>query len=500
MSAQADPRISTGIAGLDEIMEGGIIPERMYLIQGHPGAGKTTLAFKFLLAGSRSGERGLYITLSETEIEIRAVAESHGWSLEGIDLLELSADNSRTDDASQNTLFFPSEVELGETMRRVLETIDRVRPARIVFDSLSELRMLAQTPLRFRREILALKQYLATIDTTALVIEDMSIDSGDLQLQSLAHGVITLTQVSPMYGADRRRIRVVKFRGSKFLGGMHDFRIETGGIRVFPRLVAVDYPRMSSSEKISSGNAEIDSLLGGGLDFGTSTLLLGPAGTGKSTLAMLYGYEAAKRGEKTKFFLFEEGLGTFFGRAKALGMDLFPLLDKGEVIVQHIDPAEILPGEFASQIRDAVEQDHVRMVVVDSVSGYINAMLDENYLLPQLHELLNYLRRRNIVIILVLAQHGLIGPSMSTAVDVSYLADTVVQLRHFEADGNLRKAISVIKKRGGIHEKTLRRLRIGPVGIQAGEPLFEYHGLLTGTPTYIGENKTLPRGGDEQDQ
>ena len=496
-SGLARPRAATGITGMDEILNGGLPAQRLYLLQGNPGVGKTTFALQFLIEGARLGERGLYITLSETREEVHAVAETHGWDLSGVEIQELSAPDAGLQPSSQNTLFYPSEVELGETMRRVLSDVDRVRPARVVFDSMSELRLLAQSPLRFRRQILALKQYLGERGVTVLVIEDMSIDGGDLQMQSLAHGVVTLEQLPPYYGSDRRRVRVVKLRGSKFTGGFHDFRIETGGIQVFPRLTATDYPRLVSTEKISSGSAELDSLLGGGLEFGTSALFLGPAGTGKSALATMFAHRAAQEGHKSIFFLFEEGLGTFFGRAKALGMDLMPFTEDGTVTVRHVDPAELMPGELIEQIRKAVEQDGVRMVVIDSVTGYMNAMLEENFLLAQMHELLNYLRRRGVVIVLVMAQHGFIGTSMATPVDVSYLADNVVLLRYFEASGSLRKAISTVKKRAGSHETTIREYRIGPEGVSAGQPLADFHGLLSGMPHYQGPDGQLIRKGDE---
>lgn len=487
-------RVSTGIPGLDEITSGGFPANRLYLVQGQPGTGKTTLTFQFLLEGVARGDRVVYITLSESEEELREIALSHGWSLEGIDLIDLPEEIAADDTTSQNTLFYPSEVELGETIGRILGEIERIRPKRVVFDSLSELRLLAQTALRFRRQILALKQRLNAIGATVLVVEDTSLETEDLQLESLAHGVIALTQTSPIYGADRRRLRVAKLRGSGFLGGHHDFRIEKGGLRIYPRLVAVDFPRLQSPEKISSGSEAIDAILGGGLDYGTSTLFLGPAGTGKSALAAMYGYRSAMNGQRVKFFLFEEGLGTFFGRARALGMDLLPLVESGAVSVQHIDPAELLPGEFVDLVRDAVENDAARMVVVDSVTGYLNAMLDENYLLPQLHELLNYLRRRGIVIVLVMAQHGLVGTHMASNVDISYLADTVVLLRHYESHGKLSKAISVVKKRSGPHESTIRQLRLGDGGITAGGPLTTFQGLLTGVPTFTGER---PRDRDD---
>jgi len=491
------PRAATGIEGVDEILEGGLPRNRLYLVQGHPGVGKTTFALQFLIEGARRGERGMYVTLSETEEEIRSVAATHGWDLEGIALQELSTQAAGLEPSSQNTLFYPSEVELGETMRKVLADIDRIQPVRLVFDSLSELRMLAQSPLRFRRQILALKQYLAERAATVILVEDMSIDAGDLQLQSLAHGVVTLDQQAPFYGADRRRLRVVKLRGSSFVAGFHDFRIETGGMRVFPRLTATDYPRLMSGGSISSGNAGIDALLGGGLDFGTSTLILGPAGTGKSALATMYAHRAAQDGYKSAFFLFEEGLGTFFSRAKALGMDLFPYTEDGTVTVRHLDPAEVMPGELVEQIRSAVENDGIRMVVIDSIGGYLTAMLEENFLISQLHEFLNYLRRRNVVVVLVMAQHGFLGAGMATPVDVSYLADNVVLLRYFESGGQLLKAISAVKKRSGSHESAIREYRIDSSGVRAGEPLVEFHGLMTGIPEFTGQKDTLLRKGDE---
>ncbi len=494
------PRTATGIPGMDAILQGGFPLNRLYLLQGRPGAGKTTFALQFLIEGVRGGETGMYITLSETEEEVHAVADSHGWSLEGIALAELSAQRTALEPSSQNTLFYPSEVELGETMRKVLADIDRVAPRRIVFDSLSDLRMLSQSPLRFRRQILALKQYLASREATVILVEDMSIEGEDLQLQSLAHGAITLEQQPPLYGADRRRLRVIKLRGSSFIAGYHDFRLETGGMRVFPRLTATDYPRLQSEEQISSDSPEIDALMGGGLEYGTSTLILGPAGTGKSALATTYAHAAARKGLKSVFFLFEEGLGTFFSRAKALGSDLLPYAEDGTVSVRHVDPAELTPGELVEQVREAVEEGGVRMVVIDSIGGYLTAMLDENFLLSQMHEFLNYLRRRGIVVVLVMAQHGFLGPAMATPVDVSYLADNVVLLRYFEAAGQLLKAISVVKKRAGWHETAIREYRVDSAGVRAGKPLVEFHGLMTGTPRFTGRNETLLSEGSEPDQ
>ena len=485
------PREATGIPGMDDILNGGLPARRLYLVQGHPGAGKTTFALQFLLEGARRGQSGLYITLSETKEELNAVAASHDWDLSPIALQELSAAETTLDAVAQNTLFYPAEVELGETVRLVLAEIDRVSPTRVVFDSLSELRMLSQSPLRFRRQILALKQYLAARHATVLMLEDVSVDAGDLQLQSLAHGVIALEQNAPMYGTDRRRLRVVKLRGSRYLGGYHDFRIETGGIEAFPRLVSGDFPRTETLPKIASGMPDLDSLLGGGLDFGTSALLLGPAGSGKTVFATKYAYEGAIQGHKPAFFLFEEGLSTFYIRSKSLGMDLAPLVDRGDVFVQHIDPAELMPGELVERIRNLVENEGVRTVVLDSVNGYLNAMLEENFLVPQMHELLNYLRRRGVLTILVMAQHGFVGTHMNSPVDVSYLADTVVLLRYFESGGRLLKAISVVKKRIGGHETSIREYAIEANRLRVGKPLTEFRGLLSGIPTFTGKEEKL---------
>lgn len=484
-------KVATGISGLDDILHGGFPPGRLYLIQGDPGAGKTTLGMQFLMEGARRGERGIYVTLSETEEELRAVADSHGWGLEGIILHELSRTEQRLDAQEQNTFFHPSEIELNETTRPVLEVVERERPTRVVFDSLSEMRLLAGDPLRYRRQVLALKQFFIGRKCTVLFMDDRTSAAGDLQLQSLAHGVVSLEQLSPEYGGQRRRLRIVKLRGSRFRGGYHDFVIETGGLRVFPRLVAAEHDRDFGHATISSGITELDELLGGGLDRGTSNLLIGPAGAGKSTLATQYALVAATRGEKASIFIFDEGEKTFLARSAALHLDVKKHIDAGSVVLRRVNPAELSPGEFAHMVRASVEQEHARVVVIDSLNGYLNAMAEERSMILQLHELLAYLARQGVVTILVVAQHGLVGNSMETPVDVSYLADTVLLLRYFEHEGTVRQAISAIKKRQSSHERAIREIRMGPGGLRVGMPLTDFHGVLTGVPSYHGQRNPL---------
>jgi circadian clock protein KaiC len=476
-------RVSMGIAGLDHILGGGLTPQRLYLIEGDPGSGKTTLALQYLLEGARLGERGLYVTLSETAEELRGIACSHGWSLDQLGICELipSEDSLRPD--TQPRMFHPSEVELSETTQTVLAEVERQRPTRVVFDSLSEMRLLAQHPLRYRRQILGMKQFFAGRQCTVLLLDDRTSDASDLQLQSLAHGVITLEHWAPEYGAERRRLRVVKVRGMQYRGGYHDFRIRRGGLVVFPRLVAAEHQQPLAHGQMPSGVPALDTMLGGGLDRGTSTLIAGPAGSGKSVIATRYAVAAAARGEHAALFNFDESLGTLLARSAALGMDLQQYLQRGLIRVQQIDPAEMSPGEFAQVVRAAVEEG-ARMVVIDSLNGYLNAMPEERFLTIQLHELLTYLAQQGVVTLLVVAQHGLLG-NVETPVDATYLADTVLLLRYFESPGRLRRAVSVLKKRGSAHEETLRELRLGPEGLIFGPPLNEFHGILTGTPSLL---------------
>jgi circadian clock protein KaiC len=490
MTSAREPqrRVRTGIDGLDQILAGGFPSNRLYLLEGDPGSGKTTLALQFLREGMAQGETVLYVTLSETASELEAVAESHGWTLEGMPIHELAAQGEQPDD--QYTVFHPSEIELGETTKAVLDEVARIGPARVVFDSLSEMRLLAREPLRYRRQILALKQFFVGRACTVLLLDDCTSQDGDLQLQSLAHGVITLEQLAPEYGAERRRLRVIKLRGVKFLGGFHDFTIETGGVHVYPRLVAAGSRGGSSGSYASTGLPALDQLFGGGLDRGTSTLLIGPAGAGKSALATQVAVAAARRGEHVAMYLFDEGIETFTRRALGLGCGVTEHIDAGRIDLVQVDPAEMSPGEFADRVRCAVEQDQATVIVIDSLNGYLNAMPEERFLNAQLHEMFMFLRQHGVVAISIVAQHGLIGAAMQAPVDLSYLADNVVLLRFFEVTGEVRQAVSVLKRRAGEHERTIRELRFRPGSITVGEPLREFHGVLSGVPELVSRNVT----------
>jgi circadian clock protein KaiC len=488
------PLVSTGIPGLDDVLAGGFTPNRLYLVEGNPGSGKTTLALQCLREGLRLGEKGLYVTLSETKAELAAVARSHGWSLDGIDVLELVAPESELEPDNQTAMFQPSEVELSVTTKAILAEVDRAKPRRVVIDSLSEMRLLAQSPLRYRRQVLALKQYFIGRECTVFLLDDMTSETEDLQLQSIAHGVVTLEQLSPAYGAERRRLRVLKLRGQKYRGGYHDFVIATGGLDVFPRLVAGEHARGPKRGLLESGNAELDALVGGGLQYGTSTLLIGPAGSGKSTLAIQYARAAAERGERAVIFSFDERVDTILERTEGLGMDLSGFVESGLIAIKPVDTAELSPGEFAHLARRAAEGEGgkpgARVVVVDSLNGYLQAMPEERFLTAQLHEMLTYLGHKGVVTFLLVAQHGLVG-SMNAPVDTTYLADTVILFRYFEAMGEVRQALSVVKKRSGRHERTIRELSMGDAGIKVGKPLREFHGVLGGTPTYRGPDRAV---------
>jgi circadian clock protein KaiC len=477
----AVPPLISIAPGLDFVLGGGLPADRLYLLEGDPGTGKTTLALQFLLEGVRRSEPALYVTLSETNEELRAVAESHGWTLDGITIHELAHEEALRPDA-QYTVFHPSEVELADTMSVVFQTLERVRPRRAVFDSLSEMRLLARDPLRYRRQILALKQFFAGRGCTVLVVDDRTgQEQGDLQLHSLAHGVIRLEQVAPEYGGARRRLRIMKLRGVQIRTGYHDFGITRGGVVVYPRLVAAEHHRQFPSEFVSSGVREIDALIGGGLMRGTTALVLGPAGCGKTLISAHFAHHAAARGEPVAVYLFDEGTNTYFAGTKSIGRDMAAHVDAGRAAVRQVDPAELTPGEFVASVREAVEVFAARVVVIDSLNGYLNAMPEERYLAAHLHELFSYLRQQGVVTLVVMSQHGVLGTMQST-VDVSYVADTVLLTRYFEIAGTVRKAISVVKKRAGQHEDTIREFRVTADGIQLGQPLTNYRGILTGVP------------------
>jgi circadian clock protein KaiC len=483
--ASAAATMGTGIEGLDDILEGGFPLNRIYLIEGDPGTGKTTLGLQILMEGARLGEAGLYVTLSETKEELEAVAASHGWTLDGFSIFELLPTADSLNPESHYTIFHPSEIELSETTSAVLEEVERVKPKRVVFDSLSEMKLLAREPLRFRRQILALKQYFAGKKSTVFLLDDKVTDGQDLQVQSIAHGVLSLEHLALEYGAERRRLRLIKLRGARFRGGYHDFNIETGGVVVFPRLVAAEHRQEFAKESVGSGVEALDLLLGGGLDRGTSTLAIGPAGCGKSTIAAQFAASAAARGERAAIFIFDEIRETYLARAAGIGTNMQGYVDDGVITLKQIDPAELTPGEFAHSVRASVNRDGARIIIIDSLNGYLNAMPEERFLTIQMHELLTYMNQQGVVTILVMAQHGFLG-SMATPVDVSYLADTVLMLRYFEADGAIRRAVSVVKKRTGAHERTIRELDISSEGVRVGKPLTQFRGVMTGVPFFDG--------------
>jgi circadian clock protein KaiC len=482
-------RVATGVTGLDEILGGGLPRTRVYLLEGSPGTGKTTLAIQFLLTGKARGEGGVYITLSETKDELKDVALSHGWSLEGIELQELSATQQMLQAQAQQTVFEPSEVELAETTRALLDAVSRSDPSRVVLDSLSELRLLAGSSLRFRQQVLAIKQYFAMRHCTVLLLDDLTVQTEDRQLQSLAHGVLYLEQIPPDFGPDRRRLRIVKLRGMKYRQGYHDYAIHTGGMVVYPRLVSAEHRTDIIAEQLASGNPALDDLTGGGPLRGTSLLLAGAAGTGKSTVSLQYGAAAAQRGERVKIYLFDERPFTYAARAKGVGIQLSQHLDSGLISIQQVDPTELSPGEFTQSIRDNIEQG-VRMIIIDSLDGFLTAMPGERFLLLQLHELLAFLGQQSVSTIMTLDQHGILPSySMETSADASYLADTVLSLRYYEYGGEIHRAISCIKNRAALHETTIRDLQITSEGLVIGKPLRDFQGILSGIPVRNGNHQ-----------
>jgi len=489
-----DQLISTGVAGLDNVLGGGWRPNRMYLIEGTPGSGKTTLALQFLREGARRGEPVLYVTLSETEKELRGVAKSHGWDLDGVVIREMLPSQESLQPDEQYTMFHPSEVELSETTIKILADVETLKPARVVFDSLSELRLLSGNSLRYRRQILALKQFFAGRACTVLLLDDMTAIEHDLQVQSIAHAVLRLEQISSDYGTARRRLTMLKFRGQQFRGGYHDYKINRGGVVVFPRLIAAEHADGGESHRLLSGIEALDDLLGGGLESGTSTLIVGAPGTGKSTIAMQFAISAAERGERSALFLFDESRSTLSSRCVGLGMSLEPHLKSGRIMLRQIDPAELSPGELVHDICHSVTEHGAKIVVIDSLNGYLNAMPNERFLILHLHELLTFLGRSGAATMLIGAQHGLIGSQMQSPVDASYLADAVILMRYFETNGEVRQAISVVKKRGGAHERTIRDFSMDGQGLRVGPPLRQFRGILTGVPVLAED----PRGGKEK--
>lgn len=486
------PLVSTGVAGLDDILRGGFFPNRIYLVEGSPGTGKTTLAMQYLLEGKRQGENVLYITLSESAEELRAVADSHEWSLEGIELFELVDAEDLMNAEQEMTILHPWEVELGQTVQKILKRVEEVNPTRVVFDSMSELRLLAQDPLRYRRQILALKQFFTKRNCTVLLLDDKVTVSGinDEQLHSLTHGVINLDRFTLEFGVARRRLEVLKMRGVGFRAGWHDLVLQRGGMTVFPRLVASEHSTDFVDEPVASGLSEVDALLEGGPLRGTTTLVVGPAGSGKTTLALQYAVASAKRGEKVAIYEFDERLGTLVIRARKLGLDIQPLIDSGLILLRQIDPSELAPGEFTHMVKQEVEENQVRMVIIDSLNGYLTAMPEEKQLLLQIHELLTFMNHKGVASFLINPQEGLIG-SMSSSLNISYISDTVLLIRFFEAFGRIRKAISVLKNRGGGHENAIREFMIEKNGVRIGQPLTEFQGIFTGTPVFTGNRDDL---------
>lgn len=494
-AADSSERCQTGISGLDTILGGGLTKHRLYLLEGTPGTGKTTCGLQFLLTGMANGESGLYITLSETASELRAVAASHGWSLEGLTLYELIDEENLNPDFQQ-TILHPSEIELGETINNVMRLVDELKPSRVIFDSLSEMRLLAQNSLRYRRQILAFKHFFSTRNCTVLLLDDRSTESGDLQLHSIVHGVIRLEQLPQEFGNERRRLHIIKMRGIKFSGGYHDFVLETGGMSLFPRLVASSHPNRFDDTIVSTGLPEFDALLGGGLVRGTNTLLNGPSGVGKTTTAIGCVLSALQRGERAAYYLFDEGKDTLLSRSRSLGMDISPYLEDGSLVLYQINPAALSPGEFTTRIRHAVEVENRKFAVIDSLNAYLQAMPGEKFLLLQMHKILSYLSRQGVTTMLVLGQHGLIGEIRSD-VDLSYLSDSVVMFRYFEAHGDIATAISVIKSRTNHHARTIHEFRLQPQnGLQIGPPLKNFEGILSGLPTYRGATPMMNSNAD----
>jgi circadian clock protein KaiC len=474
--------VATGVAGLDHLLHGGLPANRLYLVQGDPGVGKTTLALQFLLEGVAQGERTMYVTFSETRDELESVIRSHGWSSDGIEVFEFTATQEALAGERAGTVFHPAETELSAVTSRVWAALERARPRRLVFDSISELRLLAGDALRYRRQLLEIKSRVGSC--TTLLLDDRTATRDDLQLQSLAHGVISLYRIPSDYGSARRRLEIVKLRGMDFRDGLHDVAIRTGGLIVFPRLVASDHAQLERGT-LPSGVPGLDALVGGGIDRGSGTLLLGPAGVGKSTVALKFALSAADRGERAIVYNFDESLGMVRARAAGVGMSLSKYEDAGTITLCPVDAADLSPGQFAWDFRQRVEKEGIRVVIIDSLNGYLNAMPAEKQLILHLHELLAYASAKGVAVLMVISQHGIMGAQSQQPLDASYLADTVFLFRYYEFRGELRQAISVFKRRGGAHERAIRELTLGPPdGVSVGESLHDFSGVLTGTPVF----------------
>lgn len=488
------PRVTTGVEGLDDILGGGFPPGHLYLLEGETGTGKTTIGLQFLLEGVRRGERGLYLTLVSTQQEIDEIAHSHGWTLAPLFLFELLPAPDQLRPAAQQSVFHPAELETEAQDQAVRDVVAQQQPQRVVIDSLSQLRLLAETPFLYRRQLLAWRQLFTEQHCTVLLLEQSAVGDTTADVYSLVHGVLCLEQAAPEYGAMRRRLHVRKLRGTAFRTGYHDYTIRRGGVVVYPRLVAGEHQPALAPEVVSSGVPELDALLGGGLLRGTSTLLTGPAGSGKSSLALTVACAAAQRGELAVLYSFEEGPQTLQARAAGLGLPLLDQLQAGRVRIEPVDPADLLPGEFVERVRRAVEQEQARVVIFDSINGFLQALPGERFLRVQFHELLAFLNYQGVVTLLVLGQVGILGDSAHGPVNLSYLADTVLLVRYFETEGRIRKALSVVKSRGAAHERTIRELHLGPERLAVGEPLTSFHGVLTGVPTYTGSaRRRAPR-------
>lgn len=484
--AQPKERAKTGVPGLDDILGGGLPAGHLYLVQGDPGSGKTTLGLQFLMEGANNGESTLYITLSESKDELNGVARSHGWDISHIPILEMIPEEEEVNREAQYTVFHPSEVELADTTSAVLKKVHELKPKRLIFDSLAELQMLAREPLRYRRHILGLKKFFSTVNCTVILLDDRTTAKVDLQIQSIAHGVITMEGLQRDFGIRRRRLEIKKLRGVKYREGYHDYVIQTGGLDVYPRLIASEHDQEARGPRpISSGIKELDNLLGGGIDAGTSTLLMGPAGCGKSTISTQYVIAAAKRGEKSVIYTFDETKTIMLHRSKGLGLDLAPFIEKGLIQVEQIDPAELAPGEFVSRVFRQVSEHDAKIVVIDSLNGFLHSMPAETVLTMTMHELLSYMNQQGVATIVTLAQHGLLGHAMTGPLDLSYLADSVILFRYFESHGEVKQAISVVKKRSGNHERAIRELSFPKNAIKVGGPLNQFQGVLSGVPQLV---------------